>query len=110
LFPVFLIVLTGCSEFIKSDERTTSTSIDVVGEPADPAADSMRQADILGSADDSDSVANAKSEPDKIIRSAQPESADSESEPDVAGGLGLARPVSLKTKKPEVPSGKKTNP
>ena len=40
--------LFGCSEFVKSNEQVSST-IDVVGDPADDVPDSQSQADILGS-------------------------------------------------------------
>ncbi len=58
-----LSLLSGCGEFVRTDERTTA--IDVVGEPSDNTPNTMEPADILGSAlpapDDSESLTDAES-------------------------------------------------
>ena len=99
--------MAGCSEFVKPDER--ASVIDVVGEPGDPVAGSTSPSDIVGAAAPSLDEATANSEsinsplPATSILDNSDGSQDSEVETDVVGGIGTAKPVSLKTKK-AVPS------
>jgi hypothetical protein len=95
--------LAGCSEFVAPGER--ATAIDVVGEPTDPTTESMGKPDILGSApwmaDDSESLTDSMAEPLKPqpFPDEADDPVDGADEPDVNGGNGTAKPVSLKTKK-----------
>jgi len=93
----------GCNESINTNER--AVAIDVVGEPADPTTESMGKADIMGSApslpDDLDSDTELAAEPlvPKSLPDDPEDSMDGTDEPDVNGGNGIAKPVSLKTKR-----------
>ena len=95
--------LTGCGEFVTSSTRTTA--IDVVGDPNDPTPDADGRSDIDGSGqfmiDGNDPVAdsNPVSVKPSLPRVDPDESSESPEEPDVVGGLGTAKPVSLKSKK-----------
>lgn len=98
-----ILILTGCNEVARPDAR--SSSVDVVGEPSDSTPDPAQPTDIVGSgassADDSLQLSNVTkprdSESPATANPTQP--AEGTSAPDVVGGVGQAKPVSLKSKK-----------
>ncbi len=92
----------GCSEMSTTVER--ESTVDVVGDPNESVADSNEVSDIFGSGDlstnETESIVEARSATVKspIVTNEPAEVTDSVDEPDVAGGSGTAKPVSLKKK------------
>ena len=102
LLVLFFCGFIGCSEVSTTVER--ASTVDVVGDPNESVADSTEVSDIFGSGDlasnETESIVEARSVTDKSpTRTNEPaEVTDSVEEPDVAGGSGTAKPVSLKKK------------
>jgi len=96
--------ITGCNEIVSTPSER-AVAIDVVGDPSDPTPDSMRPADFVGSErtvlDGAAEVAELESTP-AAMSPATEESNEPEAEPapDVIGGQGIAKPVSLKKQRP----------
>lgn len=72
-----LLAVTGCDEFVTTDKPAPATSVDVVGDPSDPVADSTEESDILAAETmtseqalaDTDSNADAKASTDESSKS-----------------------------------------
>jgi len=95
--------LTGCGEFVRSDQQSAAVTADVVGDTADARIDSTKQPDVFGSGGPSNDAAESMFDSSLSPPADLPDREESEfsvsdtDDPDIAGSLGTAPLDPLKT-------------